>query len=182
VLHLNALPGISLLGTRWKTSATSCLRIHCWRRTFGKQLSNIFTVLSDPVSHSVMSVTITRYRMDMILPAFANCLRSLPNIHTLELCHVNQEMTTRLKEAFDGVTMPSIRTIVMPAIAHHILRSCPNVEDVTCTVGDGSQILGTIASNCPRVERISGTRPSRTMLKRRSSPQFSLEFCHLPPI
>lgn len=113
-----------------------------------------------------MSVTVTRYRMDTILPAFANCLQSLPNLHTLELCHVHQEMTTKLKKAFEGVTIPSIRTVVLPTIAHHILRSCPNVEDVTCNVGDGSQILGTIASKCPKVERISGTSPSPAMLKR----------------
>ena len=113
-----------------------------------------------------MSVTVTRYRMDTILSAFANCLQSLPNLHTLELCHVHQEMTTKLKKALEGVTIPSIRTVVLPTVAHHILRSCPNVVDVTCNVGDGSQILGTIASKCPEVERISGTNPSSVMLKR----------------
>ena len=113
-----------------------------------------------------MSVTVTRYRIDTILPAFANCLQSLPNLHTLELCHVHQEMATKLKKAFERVTIPSIRTAVLPATAHHILRSCPNVEDVTCNVGDGSQILGTIASKCPKVERISGTSPSPAVLKR----------------
>lgn len=115
---------------------------------------------------SIISVTVTRYRMDAILPIFANCLQSLPNLHTLEICHVHQEMTTKLRKAFEGMTMPSIRTVVLPTIAHHILRSCPNVEDVTCNVGDGSQILGTIASKCPKVTRISGTTPSSAMLKR----------------
>ena len=113
-----------------------------------------------------MSVTVSRYRMDTILPAFVNCLQSLPSLHALELCHVHQEMTTKLKLAFEGTKMPSIRTIVLPTIAHHILRSCPNVEDVTCNVGDGSQILGTIATSCPKVERISGMTPSPAMLKR----------------
>ena len=119
---------------------------------------------------SVMSVTVSRYRMDTILPAFANCLQSLPNLHTLELCHVHQDMTTKLKRAFEGVAIPSIRTIVLPTIAHHILRSCPNVEDVTCNVGNGSQILGTIASRCPKVERISGMIPSPAVLKRWLDP------------
>jgi len=127
--------------------------------------------ISHAIADSVMSVTITRYRMDIILPAFANCLQSLPNLHTLELCHVHQEMTTKLKRAFEGKTIPSIRTVVLPTIAHHILRSCPNVVDVTCNVGDGSQILGTIASKCPKVERISGATPSLSMLKRLSGPE-----------
>lgn len=123
-------------------------------------------ITSHAVSFSVMSVTITRYRMDAILPTFTNCLQSLPNLHTLELCHVHQEMTTKLKRAFEGATVPSIRTVVIPTIAHHLLGSCPNVEDVTCNSGDGSQILGTIMSKCPKVVRISGTWPSSTMLKR----------------
>jgi len=126
--------------------------------------------ISRVIVHSVMSVTVSRYRMDTILPAFANCLQSLPNLHTLELCHVHQEMTTKLKQAFEGKKIPSIRTVVLPTTAHHILRSCPNVEDVTCNVGDGSQILGTIAANCPKVERISGMSPSPAMLKRWLDP------------
>jgi len=125
-----------------------------------------------------MSVTITRYRMDTIIPAFADCLQSLPNLHTLELCHVHQGMTTKVKRAFEGVAIPSIRTVVLPTIAHHILRSCPNVEDVTCNVGDGSQIFGTIASKCPKVERISGMMPSPAMLKSQSDPRLFLE----PPL
>ncbi|KAF9648465.1 hypothetical protein BDM02DRAFT_3239797 [Thelephora ganbajun] len=120
----------------------------------------------------VMSVTITRYRMDTILPAFADCLQSLPNLHTLELCHVHQEMTTKLKRAFEGVKILPIRTVVLPITAHHILRSCPNVEDVTCNVGGGSQILGAIAFKCPKVERISGMIPSPAMLKRRLDSQI----------
>lgn len=116
-----------------------------------------------------MSVTVTRYRMDAILPAFASCLKSLPNLHTLELCHVHQEMTTKVRKAFEGVVLPSVRTVVLPTIAHHVLGSCPNIEDITCNVGDGSQILGTIASKCPKVERISGIWPSQAMFKRWSS-------------
>jgi len=126
--------------------------------------------ISPVILDSVMSVTVTRYRMDEILPAFANCLQSLPNLHTLELRHVNQEMTMKIKKAFEGVTIPSIRTVVLPTVAHNILRSCPNVEDVICIVGDSSQILGTIASKCPKVERISHTSSSSTALKRWSSP------------
>ena len=113
-----------------------------------------------------MSVTVSRYQMDTILPTFVNCLQSLPNLHTLELCHVHQEMTTKLKQVFEGTNIPSIRTIVLPTSAHHILRSCPNVEDVTCNAGGGSEILGTIAASCPKVERVSGTSPSAAMIKR----------------
>lgn len=83
-------------------------------------------------------------------------------------------MTTKLKKAFEGAVIPSIRTVVLPTTAHHILGSCPNVEDVTCNVGDGSQILGTIVSKCRKVERISGTWPSPAMLKRWSNPPFLL--------
>lgn len=181
------LLGTFSLGTHWKAGVISCLRIHHWRCMFGEQLSICRYIYPIPyltlcLVRSVMSVTVTRYRMDIILPAFAECLDSLPNLHTLELCHVHQTMTTKIKNAFEEVIMPSVRTVVLPTAAHHLLRSCPNVEDVTCTLGDGSQILGTIASKCPRVERISGTRPSLAMLQRRSSPRSSSKLLHLPPI
>ena len=135
-------------------------------RSVGEYPFYSLRLISPVIIGSVMSVTVSRYRMDAILPAFVKCLQSLPNLHTLELCHVHQEMTTKLRLAFEKIKLPSIRTVVLPTIAHHILRSCPNVEDVTCNVGDGSQILGTIAGNCPKVERISGTSPSPAMLKR----------------
>lgn len=130
----------------------------------------LFCSILRNVVDSVMSVTISRYRMDTILPAFVDCVKSLPNLHTLELCHVHHWMTTKLRSAFEGTVVPSIRTVVLPTIAHHLLASCPNVEDVTCNVGDGSQILGTIASKCPKVTRISGTSPSQVMLKRLLAP------------
>ena len=113
-----------------------------------------------------MSITITSHRTDTILPAFVNCLQSLPNLHTLELCHVDQKMEMVFKQAFDGVTIPSIRIVVLPTIAHYILRACPNVEDVTCNLGDGSQMVGIIASACPKVERASSINPSPAMFKR----------------
>ena len=133
------------------------------------------TLFSCVIIDSVMSVGITRYRMDAILPSFANCLQSLPNLQTLELSHVHQGMTTKVKKAFEGVAIPSIRTVVLPTVAHHILRSCPNVEDVTCTDEDGSRLLGTIASNCPKVERISGMVLSPVMLKSWSDSQLFAE-------
>ena len=131
------------------------------------------TLFSCVIIDSVMSVGITRYRMDAIVPAFASCLQSLPNLHTLELCHIHEGMATKTKKVFKGVAIPSIRTVVLPTVAHHILRSCPNVEDVTCSYGDGSPILGAIASKCPKVKRISSAEPSPAMLKSWSDPQLS---------
>lgn len=169
---LTLLRGTSMLGTRWKGIAISCSRTRHWQLTFGQQwLLPLFYSISHFIVGSVMSVTVTRYRMDTILPAFADCVQSLPNLHTLELCHVHQSMTMKLKRAFEGKTMPTIRTVVLPTVAHHILRSCPNVEDVTCNAEDGSQILGTIATRCPKVERISGMIPSPAVLKRLLGPQ-----------
>ena len=131
------------------------------------RLANIcflYSTLSHTVD-SVMSVTLSRHRMNTVLPTFASCLQSLPNLHTLGVCHAHRDMTTKLEAAFKGVTIPSIRTIVIPTVAHNILRSCPNVEDVTCNDGDGSQILSSIASKCPKVKRISDMNPPLARLK-----------------
>lgn len=40
-------------------------------------------------------------------------------------------MTTPIKKAFEGISLPTIRTIMLPPGAHEILRRCPGAEDVT---------------------------------------------------
>jgi hypothetical protein len=105
--------------------------------------------------------------MGSVLPNFARCLKSLRNIRTLQICFIDQAAGFTLGIAFGGVEIPSLRTILLPGAAHHILRSCPNVEDVTCIDSNGDEILRAIAARCPKVMRISGVDPSLEGLKSR---------------
>ena len=103
-----------------------------------------------------MTVSLTRYSPDTVLPAFAACLSHLPSLHTLRICHAHSQMTMTLKGMFEGKRYPQIRTIILPTCAHYILRACPNVVDVTCNEDDGSQLLSAMAKECRHVELIEG--------------------------
>jgi hypothetical protein len=112
-----------------------------------------------------MAVSLTRYKANKILPAFVNALEMLPNLHTLRICHAHSQISTYLKNAFEGHVFPQITTVVLPSCAHNILRSCPNVRDVTSVEEDGIKLAGAICRECPRVERVANFAVSAYTLK-----------------
>ncbi|KAF8548477.1 hypothetical protein OG21DRAFT_1489355 [Imleria badia] len=104
-----------------------------------------------------VSVVLTRFRSAEIIPAFAACLATLPNLTTIQVIHAHSQMTTAIKNAFEGKRFPSVRRISLPCSAHEIIKSCPNVEEVMCTEGNGSTIIGSvIKGNCHEVRVLKG--------------------------
>ena len=99
------------------------------------------------------------------------CLRSLPNLHTLEVGWVNPFTATTLEDALRGVQLPQIKTLIMTPDIHPLLRHCHNVEDVVCVVGYRTTsfdvFLGSLASNQgSKIKRLAippalWTNPSR---------------------
>ena len=65
---------------------------------------------------------------------FVECLKSLQNLHTLEIGWTGGSITTILKNALKGVKLPQIKTLIIPPAAHPLLRHCCDVEDVICVV------------------------------------------------
>ena len=66
-------------------------------------------------------------------------------------------MTTAVKNGFEGKRFPSVRRISLPCSAHEIIKSCPNVEEVICTEGNGSTIVGSIIKGkCQQVQVLKG--------------------------
>jgi hypothetical protein len=70
---------------------------------------------------------------ETILDTFVKCLAVLPNLHTLEVISMGTHYSQPLHDALIGVEFPQIRTLVLPSMAHCLLRHCPNVDDLTCT-------------------------------------------------
>lgn len=68
---------------------------------------------------------------ETILETFVRCLAVLPNLHTLEVTSVESDYL--FYNTMNGTKLPQIRTLILPSMAHHLLRHCPNVEDFTCT-------------------------------------------------
>ncbi|KAF8437494.1 hypothetical protein L210DRAFT_2329720 [Boletus edulis BED1] len=114
-----------------------------------------------------VSVVLTRYQSAEIIPAFAACLATLPNLTTIQVIHAHSQMTTVIKNGFEGKQFPSVRRISLPPSAHEIIKSCPHLEEVTCTEGDGSTIIGSlIKGKCQELRVIKGVdAPLKRLVK-----------------
>jgi hypothetical protein len=121
-----------------------------------------------------MTVALTRTETVKVLPAFAQCLGALPNLHTLELVHVHSDMTTVLGQTFKDQSYPQIRRVVLPSCAHNILRACPEVREVLCTEHDGSKLIGAISKACKHVEMFKGLHASPSLVKREQPTVLSV--------
>ncbi|CAE6476601.1 unnamed protein product, partial [Rhizoctonia solani] len=76
-------------------------------------------------------------------------------------------MIQSLKKYFAGNSFPTIQRLILPTSAHDILRCCPKMREVTCTAGDGMQIVATLAhAGCPKLEILRGVS-ARSVLKKR---------------
>ena len=88
---------------------------------------------------------------DSAIPLFVKCLKSLPNLHTLEVVWAGDPATSPLKDALKRVELPQIKTLILPHSAHPLLRSCCDVEDVVCVVRYGNissgEFLGSLEFN-----------------------------------
>ena len=73
-------------------------------------------------------------RTEKSIKDFARCLSGLPNLHTLEITYMGSSHSRFLRAGLKS-TLPQIRTASLPSAAHHILRHCPNIEDLTCSPG-----------------------------------------------
>ena len=69
-------------------------------------------------------------------PPFVECLKSLPNLHTLSVGCARDPDTTPLKDALKGVNLPQIKTLILLPAAYPLLEHCPNVEGVLCPIRD----------------------------------------------
>lgn len=77
-------------------------------------------------------------------------------------------MTTAIKNGFEGKRLPSVRKITLPCQAHEIIKSCPNLEEVTCSEGEGSTIIGSLLKgNCQQVRILRGISAPLTRMLRR---------------
>lgn len=117
-----------------------------------------------------MTVSLTRFQAKRIVPIFMDLLSALPNLHTLEFVHVHSQMSNAIGSAAQDKKFPSIRTIILPNVAHDMLKSTPAVENVTCNEDNGGLITTSIRrGNCTNIKRLAGVKLTEVYLK---SEQF----------
>ncbi|KIM47668.1 hypothetical protein M413DRAFT_62699 [Hebeloma cylindrosporum] len=113
-----------------------------------------------------VNIVFTRYQSATLIPTFSAFLQSLPHLHTLHVLHAHTQMTTALKNGFENVTLPNIKTLIIPGYCHEILKRCPRATTVWCIRDDGSKLVGVIAKHCKEVEEMRGFSSHETLLKR----------------
>lgn len=117
-------------------------------------------------AYRVMTVSLTRYRVKWIIPVFMDLLSALPNLHTLEFVHVHSQMSSAIAFAIQDKKFLSIRTIVLPNVAHDMLECTPGVENVICNEDNGGLITTSIKrSNCTSIKRLAGVSLTEVYLK-----------------
>jgi hypothetical protein len=89
--------------------------------------------LADVCLRRAMTVDLACDGTETIFDIFVRCLAVLPNLHTLEVISMGNHYTEPLRKALHDIKLPQIRTLILPSMAHCLLRHCPNVDDLTCT-------------------------------------------------
>jgi hypothetical protein len=114
-------------------------------------------------------VSFTKQNADKVLPVFLKCLENLPNLHTIKVVFAPLSMTTTIKSTFEKASLPTIRTVVVPAYCHEILRACPEVRSVWCMEEDGGKLVAALGKGkCGKVEELRGCSLTHHMMKRTS--------------
>jgi len=76
-----------------------------------------------------------------VSPLFARSLEFLPNLHTLEIGLAGYyPLAPPFGNALNGVKLPQIKALILPPIAHILVKHCPNVEDIDWVIGEHTVI------------------------------------------
>ncbi|KAJ7453666.1 hypothetical protein B0H11DRAFT_271773 [Mycena galericulata] len=128
----------------------------------------------------VFSVSLSLHEIDVVMPVFAQCLESLPNLDTLHIVHLQSRGQQAVIAAFEDIELPNVRTIILPSYAYAILAACPNVRDVSCNEETGTVLFDTLIECCPEVERIQGFELTSSNLKELSEGLTKLREIAIP--
>ncbi|KIM44350.1 hypothetical protein M413DRAFT_443346 [Hebeloma cylindrosporum] len=160
-----------LLWERLEPCLTHSKNVGTWYKVYGESLirkSSLVCENPEIASHvRSMSVILSRYSTDTVLPACVRAIEALPNIHTLQIIRTHDKMATVLNNHFEGHIFPQVRTITLPGHAHNILRSCPEVRRIISnTRMNSTTLVSVIAKVCKKVEEVEGFRGPESVMKR----------------
>jgi hypothetical protein len=77
------------------------------------------------------------------LSAFATVLPLFTHLHTFHIVAVGK--ASALRNALPkSLSLPKVRTAVVPSNAHWLVRACPNVQHVRCVGGSGKELVSAL--------------------------------------
>jgi len=106
----------------------------------------------------VATLILTHESSATCFPALAACLTQLPNLHTIELAHVQNSMSTTIKTYFvdTGLQLNTVQTVILPGSAYYLLLCCPKAKKIVCR-GESYLVIAPIEKCCKEVEIFEGT-------------------------
>lgn len=102
-------------------------------------------------SHSTVTFTITKFEVAELLPYVPKLLKLLVELRTIQvtLCRVPGEF----KKAIGDLSLPSVRTLVLPTGANALVLAARNVLHVRCAGGPGSALIAAMkGTKCERLD------------------------------
>lgn len=121
-----------------------------------------------------MRFVLSTHDLGPCLELLREAMKACTNLKTVHVYFAQADSASMINEAFRGCVFGSVEKVVVPAQAHAILKCCPNVKEVVCTQGKGSQVVSALQTKCKKVEVLEGVSPDTAMMKRESS--FSPSF------
>ncbi|TFK23292.1 hypothetical protein FA15DRAFT_594422 [Coprinopsis marcescibilis] len=159
---------IVFLPMLWETMEVSVLRNpggH-WYKGISEALQRKCLGVADPEMDKVAGLVRLVCSVNTVMPAFAEGLKALTSLKTLNIHFAHTEMMNMFKKGFEGKSFPSIETVILPTQAYPVLRACPSARTVICNHGDGSQLVTAIRDCCKHVEVLEGRFGSKNVLQR----------------
>lgn len=99
---------------------------------------------------------------------FAECLTTLPNLHTLEIASVwenriARSFATALEKRKLQLQLQQVRTLALDPTVHRLLWYCPNVEDLMCCAMEpgGSFVKSLVTAGLNNVTKLSVLYPGK---------------------
>lgn len=113
-----------------------------------------------------MRFVLSTHDLGPCLELLREAMKACTNLKTVHVYFAQADSASMINEAFRGCVFGSVEKVVVPAQAHAILKCCPNVKEVVCTQGKGSQVVSALQTKCKKVEVLEGVSPDTAMMKR----------------
>lgn len=99
---------------------------------------------------------VTEFSTDTVLVELARCLALFPNLHTIQMLVTPGVKKKDVDDAFRGHRYPSVRTVIVPALAHSVLDCCPDLRSVTFNQEAPADFIDFFAKHSPKLETLCG--------------------------
>ncbi|TFK35829.1 hypothetical protein BDQ12DRAFT_725618 [Crucibulum laeve] len=78
-----------------------------------------------------VNVIFTAFDFDNVIKAFIKCVQRLPNLRTIQILF-SDTWSEKFSKVLNSVSLPSVKTVMLPLAGHEMLWACPEATRVVC--------------------------------------------------